>query len=67
MENQIKLSAEQEFSIRAFNQQVDRMSPEQAKGMLKILHQRMIVGEALLKGILKHYMLGDIKKHENPD
>lgn len=50
----VDLSVEQQFSIRAFEQQVSQMSEQQAKDFLIKLHEQMIVREATYKELLKH-------------
>lgn len=50
----VNLSIEQQFSIRAFEQQVSQMSEQQAKDFLIKLHEQMIVREATYQELLKH-------------
>lgn len=54
MDNQITLSLEQQFSIRAFETQVDSMSLEQAQQLLKDLYRQMLVKENTYQHLLKH-------------
>jgi len=54
MDNQITLSLEQQFSIRAFETQVDSMSLEQAQQLLKDLYRQMLVRENIYQHLLKH-------------
>ncbi|MBW4560145.1 MAG: NblA/ycf18 family protein [Mojavia pulchra JT2-VF2] len=54
MNQPIKLSLEQEFSIRCFADQVQQMSREQAQEFLLILHKQMIVQETTYQQLLKH-------------
>lgn len=50
----IELSMEQQFSIRAFEQQVSQMSEQQAKDFLIKLYEQMTVREATYRELLKH-------------
>lgn len=50
----IELSLEQQFSIRSFESQVQRMSHEQAKDFLVKLFEQMMLREAMYKHFLKH-------------
>ncbi len=54
MSQPIELSLEQQFSIRSFETQVERMSREQAQDFLVKLYQQMVVREATYKQLLKH-------------
>ncbi|HEY9701756.1 MAG TPA: NblA/ycf18 family protein [Allocoleopsis sp.] len=49
-----ELSLEQQFSIRSFETQVERMSHEQAQQFLVDLYKQMMVREATYKQLLKH-------------
>jgi predicted HD phosphohydrolase len=50
----MKLSLEQQFSIRSFQSQVDQMSREQAQDFLVKLYEQMMVRENMYKEFLKH-------------
>ena len=50
----LKLTLEQQFSIRSFASQVQHMSLEQAKDMLVSMYENMIVREATYQELLKH-------------
>ncbi len=52
--NPIELSLEQQFSIRAFQTQVENMSLEQAQDFLVKLYEQMMVREATYQHLLKH-------------
>ena len=54
MNQPIKLSLEQQFSIRSFATQVQNMSHEQAQEFLVKLYEQMIVREETYKELLKH-------------
>jgi hypothetical protein len=54
MNQPIKLSLEQEFNLRNFNDQVQHMSREQAQEFLLMLYEQMIVRETMYKEFLKH-------------
>lgn len=54
MNRPIELSMEQEFSIRSFSDQVDRMSREQAQEFLVNLYRQMMLKEEMYKNFLKH-------------
>ncbi len=54
MSQPIKLSLEQEFSIRAFADKVQRMSREQAQEFLLMLYKQMMIRETTYKQLLKH-------------
>lgn len=49
-----ELSLEQQFNIRSFQTQVQRMSHEQAQDFLVKLYEQMIVRESMYKEFLKH-------------
>ena len=54
MQEELKnFTLEQQFRIISFNKQVDRMNLEQARQMLKIVHQAYVATEALCKSLLK--------------
>jgi hypothetical protein len=54
MNQPIELSLEQQFNIRSFETQVQRMSHEQAQDFLVKLYQQMVTREATYKQLLKH-------------
>ncbi|MBV8884496.1 MAG: NblA/ycf18 family protein [Chroococcidiopsidaceae cyanobacterium CP_BM_RX_35] len=54
MSGSIKLSPEQEFSIKSFELQVQKMSLEQAKEFLVKLYQHMVISEVTYKELLQH-------------
>ncbi|MBM0741867.1 NblA/ycf18 family protein [Phormidium sp. CLA17] len=53
MSQPVDLSLEQQFSIRSFENQVERMSREQAQDFLIKLYEQMIVRENMYKHFLK--------------
>jgi hypothetical protein len=50
----MKLSLEQEFSLRTFADQVQQMSREQAQEFLLMLYQQMMIRETTYQELLKH-------------
>ena len=54
MNQPIKLSLEQEFSLRTFSDQVQQMSREQAQEFLLMFYKQMIIREATYQELLKH-------------
>jgi hypothetical protein len=54
MSQPIELSLEQQFNIRSFETQVERMSREQAQEFLLKLYEQMIVRENMYKSFIKH-------------
>lgn len=54
MDKPIELTLEQQFSIRSFQDQVDRMSREQAQHFLMKLYEQMLLRETMYKHFLKH-------------
>ena len=54
MSNPIQLSLEQQFSIRSFETQVQKMSREQAQEFLVKLYEQMMMRETMYKEFLKH-------------
>lgn len=54
MSESIELSLEQQFSLRSFETQVQRMSREQAQEFLVKLYEQMIVRENMYKSFVKH-------------
>lgn len=60
MSQPIELSLEQQFSIRSFQTQVEKMSLEQAQCYLIELYGQMMVRENMYRAFLKHrWGLGD--------
>lgn len=54
MSNPIGLSLEQQFNLRSFETQVEKMTREQAQDFLVKLYAEMLVRENLYKDTLKH-------------
>ena len=54
MNQPIELSLEQQFSIRSFQSQVQKMSREQAQEFLVKLYEQMMMRETMYKQFLKH-------------
>lgn len=54
MNQPIKLSLEQEFSLRSFSDQVQHMSREQAQEFAIVLYQQMMMRETMYQQFLKH-------------
>ena len=54
MSQPIQLSLEQQFNIRSFETQVQKMSREQAQDFLIKLYEQMIMREYMYKEFLKH-------------
>jgi outer membrane lipopolysaccharide assembly protein LptE/RlpB len=54
MDQSIGLSLEQQFSLRSFETQVERMSLEQAQDFLVKLYEQMMLRETMYKHFLKH-------------
>ena len=54
MSQPIELSLEQQFNIRSFETQVQRMSREQAQDFLIKLYEQMMVRENMYKEFIKH-------------
>lgn len=60
MSQPIELSLEQQFSIRLFQTQVEKMSQEQAQDFLIKLYEQMMVRENMYRAFLQHqWGLGD--------
>ncbi|NJM75906.1 MAG: NblA-related protein [Acaryochloridaceae cyanobacterium RU_4_10] len=53
MNTPFDLSLEQQFSLRAFSEQVKDLSREQAQDFLVDLYRQMMVKESLYKQIMK--------------
>ncbi|MBK4731184.1 NblA/ycf18 family protein [Oxynema sp. CENA135] len=49
----LELSLEQEFNVRSFEDQVDRMSRDQAQYFLKELYKQMLMRENMYRHFLK--------------
>ena len=49
-----ELSLEQEFNLKSFADQVQHMSREQAQEFLILLHEQMIIREAMYRNFLMH-------------
>ncbi|MCC5660171.1 NblA/ycf18 family protein [Nostoc sp. XA010] len=54
MNQPIKLSLEQEFSLRTFSDQVQQMSREQAQEFLLMFYKQMMIREATYQELLKN-------------
>ncbi len=54
MSNPVELSLEQQFNIRSFETQVQKMSRAQAQEFLIKLYEQMIRKENMYKEFLKH-------------
>jgi outer membrane lipopolysaccharide assembly protein LptE/RlpB len=54
MNQPVELSLEQQFSLRSFETQVERMSREQAQQFLVKLYEQMMLRETMYKHFLKH-------------
>jgi hypothetical protein len=54
MNHPIELSLEQEFNLRSFADQVQKMSREQAQDFLINLHRQIILKDTIYKELLKH-------------
>jgi hypothetical protein len=50
----IELSLEQQFSIKSFATQVEKMSHEQAKDFLVNLYEQMLLRDSMYKAFLRH-------------
>lgn len=53
MNQPIELSFEQQFSIRSFETQVEKMSHKQAQYFLVKLYKQMVMRQAMYKHLLK--------------
>lgn len=56
--NQSELSLETQFELRTFNDNVDKMSREQAQDMLKTLYYKHIIDRQIYLKLLRKHMLG---------
>lgn len=54
MNQPIQLSLEQQFNLRSFQSQVDKMSREQAQEFLVKLYEQMMMRETMYKQFLKY-------------
>ena len=54
MDQPVELTLEQQFSLRSFQDQVARMSREQAQHFLIQLYEQMMLRETMYKHFLKH-------------
>ncbi|MBD2092242.1 NblA/ycf18 family protein [Microcoleus sp. FACHB-1515] len=54
MNQPVELTLEQQFSLRSFETQVERMSHEQAQQFLVKLYEQMMLRETMYKHFLKH-------------
>lgn len=54
MNEPMQLSLEQQFSLRSFESQVNKMSHEQAQQFLVKLYEQMMMRETMYKHFLKH-------------
>lgn len=54
MNQPVELTLEQQFSIRSFESQVQKMSREQAQDFLVKLYEQMVLRENMYKHFLKH-------------
>jgi len=53
MDQPMKLSLEQQFSLKSFESQVNKMSHEQAQQFLVKLYEQMMMRETMYKHFLK--------------
>lgn len=54
MDHPVELTLEQQFNLRSFETQVDRMSREQAQDFLIKLYEQMMLRESMYKHFLRH-------------
>ena len=54
MSEPMQLSLEQQFNLRSFETQVQKMSREQAQDFLVKLYEQMMMRETMYKKFLKH-------------
>ncbi|NJR50009.1 MAG: NblA-related protein [Leptolyngbyaceae cyanobacterium CSU_1_3] len=54
MSQPVELSLEQQFNIRSFETQVEKMSREQAQDFLVKLYEQMLMRETMYRHFLKH-------------
>ncbi|NEQ20979.1 MAG: hypothetical protein F6K28_17475 [Microcoleus sp. SIO2G3] len=55
----MKLSLEQEFYLKVFEEQIKQISLEQAKVLLSQIQRQLLLREALFKKMLKESLLSD--------
>lgn len=60
MNQTIELTLEQEFNLRNFSDQVQRMSLEQAQEFLLFQRRQMMVQEKMYQELLKHEWKRDV-------
>ncbi|NEO99213.1 MAG: NblA-related protein [Symploca sp. SIO2E9] len=58
-EPSIQLSLEQQFNLRAFEEQIKGITLEQAQVLLSDLHRQLLVREAYFKHFIRQNLLGD--------
>ncbi|MGQ4646714.1 NblA/ycf18 family protein [Lyngbya aestuarii] len=58
-EQKIALSLEQQFRIKAFDEQIKNVSLEQAKVLLSELHRQLLLREAYFKYFVQHSLVVD--------
>lgn len=58
-ERQIGLSLEQQFTLRAFEEQIKNASLEQAKALLYDLYRQLLLRETYFKDFIKQSLLPD--------
>ncbi|MGK7874312.1 MAG: NblA/ycf18 family protein [Xenococcaceae cyanobacterium] len=56
MNQPVNLSLEQEFNLKLFAEQVQNLTPEQAKEFLVELNRQMMIRDNLYRDLLKQYM-----------
>ncbi|MDJ1175800.1 NblA/ycf18 family protein [Roseofilum capinflatum] len=54
MNEPMQLSLEQQFSLRSFQTQVEKMSREQAQEFLVKLYEQMMLRETMYQQFIKH-------------
>jgi hypothetical protein len=54
MDSTVKLTLEQEFSLRGFTDQVEHLSREQAQSLLIEQYRFIMLREAVYRNLLKH-------------
>jgi len=54
MNEPMQLTLEQQFALRSFESQVEKMSREQAQEFLVKLYEQMMMRETMYKEFLKH-------------
>jgi len=54
MNEPMQLSLEQQFSLRSFQTQVEKMSREQAQEFLVKLYEQMMLRETMYQEFIKH-------------